>query len=374
MASSRGADTVTSTAAERSPRGGSPGPSQDRQSRRGGLWGGGRRRGGLSGRWARRLRRAVLVIVVVLLVLTVASVVANALTTPPPTLEPDAGSYTRVDDVDVHVERWAATGGTGAHDAAPVVLLPGFAESAVAFRATAPLIAAQGRDVYALDLPGFGYTRGGDTEDLRSQTDLVAGTIRSLGLHRPVVVGHSLGAAVAGGTALWHPDRVGGVVFADGDAQDLDLGDGTWRERLARLPYTTTAYRMFTRWTWLNQPAMAGSCGSACTAFDGETGADLARAWMRPLTQGDVEHSLLGSTGHGGILHLEEDQVRAINGPRAIIWGAEDTRSGGSLDDTRDRLGHPRERIIDGAAHDVMNARPQQFADAVTALADGMAR
>ncbi|BAG29459.1 alpha/beta fold hydrolase [Kocuria rhizophila] len=324
-------------------------------------------------RTGRILRRAVQVGVVGLVLLTVASVVGNAVTTPPDALEPDAGAYTDVGDVAVHYEHWAPTGPRPSDDAAPVVLLPGFAESTVAFRAAAPLIAAQGRDVYAFDLPGFGYTRGGDTEDLRSQADLVVGTIRTLGIERPVLVGHSLGAAVAGGTALWYPGAVGGVVFADGDAQDLDLGNGAWREQIARLPYTTSLYRIGTRWTWLSRAGLAGSCGSACTAFDGADGANLARQWMRPLTQGDVEHPLLGSAGRSGILHLEERQMRSITVPRAIIWGAEDTRSGGSLQDTRGRLGHPPERILDGAAHNVMNARPRGFADAVSELADGMA-
>ena len=313
-------------------------------------------------------------VLVALLVLTAASVVGNALTTPPETLDPDAGAYTQVGGTAVHWEHWAAHGGRTAAEAAPVVLLPGFAESTVAFRAAAPLIAAQGREVYALDLPGFGYTRGGDTENLRSQADLVVDTIRSLGLRRPVVVGHSLGAAVAGGTALWHPELVGGVVFADGDAQDLDLGDGTWRARIARLPHTTSAYRIATRWTWLDRWALARSCGSRCTAFDGEAGTDLASAWLRPMTQGSVEHSLLGSAGRSGILHLEPEQTRAITVPRAIIWGAEDERSGGSLQDTRDRLGHPAERIIPGASHNVMNAQPQAFADAVVALSGTFTR
>ncbi|GAA2508814.1 hypothetical protein GCM10009859_04690 [Kocuria salsicia] len=325
-------------------------------------------------RTGRILRRAVLAGVVGLVLLTVVSVVGNAVTTPPDTLEPEAGAYADVSGVAVHYEHWAATGKHTSADPAPVVLLPGFAESTVAFRATAPLIAAQGRDVYAFDLPGFGYTRGADTEDVRLQADLVAGSIRALGIPRPVVVGHSLGAAVAGGTALWHPEDVGGVIFADGDAQDLNFGDGTWRARIARLPYTTSAYRIFTRFTWLNRAALAGSCGSACTAFHGDDGARLAQQWMRPLMQGDVEHSLLGSAGRSGILHLQEDQTRAVTVPRAIIWGAEDTRSGGSLQDTRDRLGHPEERIVDGAAHDVMNAQPRAFADAVGALADGMDR
>ncbi|RKQ36540.1 alpha/beta fold hydrolase [Kocuria tytonis] len=365
MAAGRGSGTTTARGTPEPRQGGSPATAEVTESR-----GRGRR---VVARFGRVLRRAVLVALVTLLALTVASVVGNALTTPPETLEADAGSFVEVHGASVHVEHWAAAGHHGSPGAAPILLLPGFAESTVAFRAAGPLIAAQGLDVYALDLPGSGFTRGGDTEDLRSQADLVAGTIRALEIERPVVVGHSLGAAVAGGTALWHPELVGGVVFADGDAQDLDLGDGTWRARIARLPHTTSAYRVFTRWTWLDRLALANSCGSACTAFDGDDGTRLARQWMRSLTQGDVEHSLLGSAGHSGILHLEEDQMRAIAVPRAIVWGAEDTRSGGSLQDTRDRLGNPAERIIEGAAHDVMNARPQGFADAVEELVNGMA-
>lgn len=312
----------------------------------------------------RFLRRGALTLVGVFVLLTAASLLFNAVTVPPDRTPAAEGQDLSVGGMTVHVRIWGG-GGT------PIVLLPGFAESTGSFDLAAPLIAAQGHTVVAIDLPGLGYTRGGDRTDLRSQVDMVAGVITALHLDHPVVLGHSMGAAVAGGVALWHPALVRGVIFADGDAQDLDLGSSGVRSLILRSPYATSLYRIATRWTWADQQVLAASCGSACTAYDGEAGYRRAAARMAPLRQGDAERSLLGGMSQGGILHLSEAQTRAISVPRGIIWGAEDERSGGSLADTRDRLGHPAERIIPGAGHDVMSAAPQAFADAVTALAAG---
>lgn len=46
---------------------------------------------------------------------------------------------------------------------------------------------------------------------------MLAGFNAALHLNRPLLVGDSLGAAVAASVALARPVRVGGVVFADGD-------------------------------------------------------------------------------------------------------------------------------------------------------------
>jgi pimeloyl-ACP methyl ester carboxylesterase len=64
--------------------------------------------------------------------------------------------------------------------------------------------------VIAFDRPGSGHsTRAADTNgSLVQQAALVAELIGALGLERPVVVGHSLGGAIALMLALNHPDRV----------------------------------------------------------------------------------------------------------------------------------------------------------------------
>jgi pimeloyl-ACP methyl ester carboxylesterase len=53
---------------------------------------------------------------------------------------------------------------------------------------------------------------------LRGWVDLVHAFEKRMGLHRPVLVGHSLGAPVAVADARWHPDDPKAIVLLDGDA------------------------------------------------------------------------------------------------------------------------------------------------------------
>lgn len=69
--------------------------------------------------------------------------------------------------------------------------------------------------VIMIDRPGSGYSvrPEGTPANLRAQAATIAAAIGRLGLSRPLVVGHSLGGAVALTLALEHPDQVGGIVL-----------------------------------------------------------------------------------------------------------------------------------------------------------------
>jgi len=64
--------------------------------------------------------------------------------------------------------------------------------------------------VILMDRPGSGYSRRapGATGRLTEQAAIVAEFIRKLGLQRPLLVGHSLGGAIALTVALDHPEMV----------------------------------------------------------------------------------------------------------------------------------------------------------------------
>jgi pimeloyl-ACP methyl ester carboxylesterase len=66
--------------------------------------------------------------------------------------------------------------------------------------------------VILMDRPGSGYSRRapGATGRLTEQAAIVAEFIRKLGLERPLLVGHSLGGAIALGVALDHPEVISG--------------------------------------------------------------------------------------------------------------------------------------------------------------------
>jgi pimeloyl-ACP methyl ester carboxylesterase len=69
--------------------------------------------------------------------------------------------------------------------------------------------------VILMDRPGSGYSRRapGATGQLTEQAAIVAEFIRKLGLDRSLLVGHSLGGAIALGVALDHPQVVNGLAL-----------------------------------------------------------------------------------------------------------------------------------------------------------------
>ncbi len=124
---------------------------------------------------------------------------------------PPAGRFVTVDGVRLHyLER-----GEGS----PVVLLHGNVVTAEDFRTSGvlDLLAAQHR-VIAFDRPGFGYSDRphGSAWSARKQADLLRQAFVMLGINRPVVLGHSLGAAVTLALALNHPEAVRALVLLSG--------------------------------------------------------------------------------------------------------------------------------------------------------------
>jgi pimeloyl-ACP methyl ester carboxylesterase len=93
----------------------------------------------------------------------------------------------------------------------PVVLLHGMTFDRTTW---APIVAKLGDDVrtIAIDLPGHGETRGYPCS-LWDAAALVNETVNGLGIERPIVVGHSMSAAIAGIYAASFPTL--GLVHVD---------------------------------------------------------------------------------------------------------------------------------------------------------------
>ena len=124
---------------------------------------------------------------------------------------PPTGRFVTVDGVRLHyVEK-----GEGP----PVVLLHGNMVTAEDFQTSGvlDLLATQHR-VIAFDRPGFGYSDRphGSAWSARAQADLLRAALVVLGINRPIVFGHSWGAAVALALALNHPDDLRGLVLLSG--------------------------------------------------------------------------------------------------------------------------------------------------------------
>jgi pimeloyl-ACP methyl ester carboxylesterase len=124
---------------------------------------------------------------------------------------PPTGRFVTVDGVRLHY----IESGKGP----PVLLLHGNVVTAEEFQTSGvvDLLAARHR-VIVFDRPGFGYSDRphGSAWSARAQAELLRDALVILAVNRPVVLGHSWGAAVALALALNHPDAVRGLVLLSG--------------------------------------------------------------------------------------------------------------------------------------------------------------
>jgi N-formylmaleamate deformylase len=101
----------------------------------------------------------------------------------------------------------------------PVVVVPGITTPAGAFDFAAAAIAASpsSGDVYVLDMRGRGLSEraGPGRHRAADYADDVLSLIGQLGLDRPLLVGHSLGARVVAGARARFPGSSAGVVAID---------------------------------------------------------------------------------------------------------------------------------------------------------------
>ena len=120
------------------------------------------------------------------------------------------GSHESFDIGMLRVER------TGRHAATPIILIPALFCGPWQWRREVALLESR-YEVYALTLPGFdGRPRDtGGALMHRAAADLAL-LIKSRHLHRPIIVGHSLGGTLAVLFAETYPDEVGAVITVEG--------------------------------------------------------------------------------------------------------------------------------------------------------------
>jgi pimeloyl-ACP methyl ester carboxylesterase len=123
----------------------------------------------------------------------------------------DHSRFLSVDGIRIHYQEFGdATSPT-------LIFIHGYTASLYVWRSTAPLIAANGFHVLAIDLVGFGYSEKPRWFDysIASQARIVSRFMDRLGIGRATIVGSSYGGAIAATLALDYSARVEKLVLVD---------------------------------------------------------------------------------------------------------------------------------------------------------------
>ena len=309
----------------------------------------------------RALRRAGAGLAALVVVLTAASWVFNRVTDGP-IAAPDGLTYVRTGDLMTRVSVHGSTGPA-------VVLVPGAAESAGTWDAVAQRLSADHR-VYAYDVVGWGYTQRRGPYDLDHATRQLLGLLDALGLRRPVLVGHSSGAAVVVEAALRAPQRVGGLLLLDGDALATGAGARSPLRHLVLPPFRTTLLRLA-----VGSDAVVRAVTGAGAAAVPAARRRRARRVAAAVPGGRRRGGRLGDARRGGARGVGGAAVPGRGGRRpqgGRVRGAGRRVPGrdAGADGPPDR--RPPPQIIPDARHLTPVSDPDVVADAVAAFARGV--
>jgi pimeloyl-ACP methyl ester carboxylesterase len=236
---------------------------------------------------------------------------------PPANLGQDWGEQKTFDYQGIKINYYEAGQGR------PVILLHGFGACAYTWRFLAPALAGT-RRVFTLDLKGHGLSD--KPEDgkyaVSDQADLVAAFIRDRKLIDPVLVGNSMGGAVAIVTYFKireeTPDPIKGMVLIDSAGYPQKL---PWFIRLARVPWLSDlgskllsprlVTGMVLRKCYYNREKITDEMINAYAYYGSLPGAaEAVRQTARQIVPANMEAVIA--------------RYKTIKAPTLIIWGEED--------------------------------------------------
>ena len=235
----------------------------------------------------------------------------------------------------------------------PVVFIHGIGGSLYAWRYQLAPVLGAGYRVIAFDNRGFGFSdKPAHGYHNAEYTHLVVSLLDSLGIASAVLVGHSMGGAIAAEVALAHPDRVRGLVLLDAAGYGV-----RWPGvlKLARLPIIGSVATTF-RGRWITGRILRSTFAEPRKV----TEADVDQ-YYAPVPDPDFGRALRGVMREFRFDTLDGGRLVALQTPTLVLWGDAD-RWISIGDGTRFARELPRSEfvVIQRAGHNAAEEAPDQ--------------
>lgn len=199
-------------------------------------------------------------------------------------------------------------------------------------------------NIAALELPGHGSSQGTGEQDVDRYVLWVKAALQGFGIERPVLVGHSLGAAIALTLAVKHGELISGVIAFGGGA---------------RMPVNALILE------GLKKDPAAVMAMTAKFAVAKKNRERLAKILAERNPNPDV---LYGDFLACDRLDIAES-VKQIKVPALIICGSEDKMTPPAMSEyLRDNISGARLVLIEEAGHMAMMEDPESFNSAIRAF------
>ncbi|WP_088894432.1 alpha/beta fold hydrolase [Leptolyngbya ohadii] len=241
----------------------------------------------------------------------------------------------------------------------PILFLHGFDSSLLEFRRVFPLLSTQ-HHLWAIDLYGSGFTAFSHKIPVNPQTIRLHlhQTIATLIREPIILIGASLGGAVAIDFAVHYPDLVKALVLIDsvGFSGSFPLGQ--------YLP--VPLLQLGTVWLNFRKQAALNAI-SLFPTIDPQISDDLRCSLLHQEMPGWSEAilSFTQSGGYGGI----SDRIPQITQPTLILWGKQDDILGtGDAEKFRQSISGSQLTWTEQAKHSPHLDQPQQVADRILAF------
>ena len=244
----------------------------------------------------------------------------------------------------------------------PLVLIHGSSGSLHIWEGWTRALGGKAR-LISVDLPGHGLTGAWPREEytVKAYTDFIEVLVDTLNLDRFVLVGHSLGGAVAWTFAATRPDRVSQLILVNSAGYPPPGGKTPLPTRLARLPGVGDIGIYFKPEAWVRRTLTKAYADSAMV-----TDELVKRTAELQRFPGNREATLLRARTQEP---LDPTPLKRLDVPTLILWGGKD-----SWEPTADALRFKNDikgtkvEIFEKLGHNLMDEDPNATAAAVAAF------
>lgn len=265
--------------------------------------------------------------------------------------------FTEIDGATVHFQEFGERGQP------TLILVHGYTASTYVWHSVAPVFAANGFHVIAVDLIGFGYSDKPSWFDYKitSQARMISRLMDRLGIGTATIIGSSYGGAVSATLALDYAERVEKLILVDAVINDDPTNHPILR--LAGLPGVGEILTPFL----VDSKAFLKfrMKGTLAPANHDLITNERIESVLRPLKAADAHYSLLQTSRNWDANRIEAD-AHLINQPTLIIWGENDTvipiHNGETLYNS---IVHSRFIVLRNCGHVPQEEKPELFSELV---------